>query len=135
VSALQKLAVEAFRDGCMGEGEAAARARCALADSADEPTQRAYAIIARDEQGHADLGWDILGWALAQGGAAAREAVRQELRNPSEPAASSLESAVEDRGLWRRHGQLGRARKEAIRERVTFEANRRALGLLSLACQ
>ncbi len=39
------------------------------AHSAEDPTIRgALEMIARDEAGHAELGWDVLAWCLTEGG-------------------------------------------------------------------
>jgi hypothetical protein len=76
---LTGLAIETLIDGCVGEGiaaDVAARSSCL----ADEPAVRdALATIALDEARHAELAWDILAWALAEGDGLVRRAVRDHL--------------------------------------------------------
>ncbi|MBL8957088.1 MAG: hypothetical protein JNK82_40315 [Myxococcaceae bacterium] len=62
VGSVRQLAVESLYDGVWGEGRAAAQAaRRATTDP--DPVKRAmWAVIARDEQRHADLARDIVGW-------------------------------------------------------------------------
>src|SRR6185369_673491 len=79
--ALARLAVESFQDGCLGEGVAAASAR--------RSRGAVNAMIARDEQRHADLAWSVLAFCLAEGGPAVREVVAAEVRSSS-PSASGF---------------------------------------------
>ena len=64
---LKRLAVESWLDGCLGEGLAAV----SVAEEAEVTTmpdvRAALQQIARDEYKHAELGWDILAWAVQQG--------------------------------------------------------------------
>ncbi|HET9958491.1 MAG TPA: ferritin-like domain-containing protein [Polyangiaceae bacterium] len=63
-----ELASECLRDGCLGEGVAAAVARYA-SERAEEPALRAFlAVISEDEARHAELSWAILEWCLETGG-------------------------------------------------------------------
>jgi hypothetical protein len=73
---LETLAVESLVDGFVGEGRAAADARAALAGERDPLARRALALIAVDEQRHADLGRDVARFAMARGGAPVRLACR-----------------------------------------------------------
>ena len=59
-----RLVAEAWVDGVLGEGAAAAQAREALHTSEDPVVQAHQARIARDEAGHAALGTKVLRWAL-----------------------------------------------------------------------
>lgn len=63
---LARLAVEAWEDGCLGEGAAAARARFARDAATDPATKAVLATIADDEQRHADLGRRVLAFCLAE---------------------------------------------------------------------
>lgn len=58
------LAVESFVDGCCGEGLAAEAAREEAARTEDPAVRTALAIIAEDEQRHAELGWQIVTFCL-----------------------------------------------------------------------
>lgn len=75
--ALRRLAVEAWHDGCLGEGTSAASARRALHHVRAEDAGAALTVIARDEAGHAELAWDTLRYAVAEGGRPVREALAE----------------------------------------------------------
>ena len=69
-----RLAIGLLVDGCLGEGVAADVA--AGARSARDPAIRTVLeMIASDEATHAELGWDVLAWCLAEGGAEVGRAV------------------------------------------------------------
>lgn len=80
-AALCRLAAESFRDGCLGEGAAAAQARCALQSASDPAVRHALAIIARDEARHAELAWSVLAFCLEEGGSRVRDAVATLVRS------------------------------------------------------
>ncbi len=83
---LERLAIESCWDGCIGEGAAAARARRLAVHTHDVRTRETLSIIARDEQGHADLAADILRFCIAVGGKSVRNAIAEsiELRRATE---------------------------------------------------
>ena len=96
---LQRLALEAFWDGCIAEGAAANLARRASHTSRDPMTRLALQTIARDESEHAQLSRDILAFCLAAGGRSVRNALGASLerKRPSEEAELSAHSlAPED---------------------------------------
>ncbi|MDI1451136.1 hypothetical protein [Polyangium sp. 6x1] len=95
-SLLRKLALESFWDGCVGEGAAAAEARRALRDTTDAPTRAALSVIARDEQGHADLSERIVAFCLSAGGKPVRDALMEsvERRRSIEEARLSAHAEV-----------------------------------------
>jgi len=64
---LKRLAVESWLDGCLGEGFAALGAAKEAEVTSDPHALSTLHQIARDEQGHAELAWDILAWSMAQG--------------------------------------------------------------------
>ncbi len=64
----------AVAEGCVGETIAAHEARHLAAVAAPPAVRKALAVIARDEQAHADLAWRFLAWALRQGDPAVRAA-------------------------------------------------------------
>ena len=74
--ALPTLGREAWIDGCIGEGIAAAQAASAgaMAGGAEAEVQRA---IAADERRHAELAWAILDWTWREGGGRARDAIAE----------------------------------------------------------
>jgi hypothetical protein len=65
----ERIACEAFEDGCLGEGLAVARARAALSLTSDRAVRRVLEAIVRDESRHQRLAWRILDFCLERGGA------------------------------------------------------------------
>ena len=61
---IERLALESWLDGCLGEGLAAARATENHRNERDPLLGAIYAQIARDEHRHAKLGWDIVRFCL-----------------------------------------------------------------------
>lgn len=76
---IERLAMEAFWDGCVAEGVAAAVARRSARDATEEAAGRALQTIARDEQGHADLSRQIVAYCLSAGGRPVRDALVESL--------------------------------------------------------
>jgi hypothetical protein len=97
---LTRLAVESWVDGCLGEGTAAgcAEREAELAQLAGiRETQR---TIARDEARHAELGWDILQWALAQGGDEVRRALHAAaLARATDRASDAIDASLDAYGI------------------------------------
>ncbi|APR88158.1 putative lipoprotein [Minicystis rosea] len=105
--ALVQLAVESWRDGCLGEGAAAERARRAIPRTRHALARAALTRIAVDEQRHADLAWDVLRFCAARGGRAVEDAIAAEI---AADTASHADTSGGDRRLdgdaWRAHGRL-----------------------------
>jgi hypothetical protein len=76
---LERLVLEAFWDGCVAEGSAAALARRAVVHAKDDTTRTALSVIKRDEQGHADLARDIVAFGLSVGGDSIRRILGESL--------------------------------------------------------
>lgn len=76
---LAELAVETFREGCVGESLAVGRAALQLRDTTDPVVRQVLAEIVEDEGRHAELAWSILRWALAAGGPEVRVALQAEV--------------------------------------------------------
>ncbi|UQA57565.1 hypothetical protein [Polyangium aurulentum] len=76
-SLLKRLALDSFWDGCVAEGGAAAQARRMRHFAGDARVCEALSVIARDEQGHADLSERILAFCLARGGKPVRDALAE----------------------------------------------------------
>jgi hypothetical protein len=125
--------MESWIDGCLGEGEAATRARVALATVRDAEAKRACAVIARDEQRHADLAWDILAWALSARGGPAKERLREELRSARSPVAARADDGPHDRATWSAHGRLLPRDLELVREAAYGQSVERGAKLLDTA--
>lgn len=60
----QRMALESWFDGCLGEGLAARLAADESRSHTVAGVRKAQARIARDEHNHAELAWDILRWCL-----------------------------------------------------------------------
>ncbi|MCB9795622.1 MAG: ferritin-like domain-containing protein [Alphaproteobacteria bacterium] len=79
---LTRLAVDAAREGCLGETLGAWMAR-RMAEAAQDPRSKAVLTrIAEDEARHAALSWRIVAWAIREGGAPVREAVAEAFTQP-----------------------------------------------------
>jgi hypothetical protein len=131
-STLLRLALEAWYDGCLGEGAAAERARRSFAAASDPDVRAALAVIARDEERHAELSYLILSFCLSVGGRPVRDALLAAIE-ASEPAPLGplAEDAVAcDYAAWRAHGRLLRPAVEAAWEGTWLRAKRRGEALL-----
>lgn len=73
---LRRLAVESLQDGCLHEGFVAEVAAESLTRSTDSVIGGVLAALAHDERKHAEFGWEVVRWALAEGGDTVRAAVR-----------------------------------------------------------
>jgi hypothetical protein len=121
LSALTQLAIEAWQDGCLGEGAAAACARVGLARVRDEQASSALARIAPDEERHAELSWQILNWCTRAGGVAVNDAVAEIALKPELPEVQAEEDA--DWLSW--NGRLTTAARRAARAQIEEEATAR----------
>ena len=128
--AIERFAIESWLDGCLGEGEAAARARVALVSATDAEARRVYAVIAQDEQRHADLAWDILAWALRTGGRRTKERVRAAMGGPAD---LRVDDVPGDAATWSAHGRLLPRDLERVREATYARSTARGMKLLDLA--
>lgn len=103
---LVRLAQESVLDGCLGEGVAAALlaegSRCA----ADPGLSALLATVAGDEQRHTELAWDIVTWALAEGGTLVAEALQQTLPRLPEVAPRPSKPPIGSALLWQAHGKV-----------------------------
>jgi len=77
-ASLDELVACTFLDGCVNEQLAAASLRAAAEGTSNEEEREILLRIAEDEQGHAELSWAVLRWAL-RAKAGAREALRAAL--------------------------------------------------------
>ncbi|WP_437283936.1 hypothetical protein [Sorangium sp. So ce406] len=123
-AALVRMALEAWHDGCLGEGAAAARARRSLAGASDAGVRAALGEVARDEAQHAELGWRVLAYCLAEGGREVREAVGDAMAGPA-PAPPGDHVEVEgERKETQAFGQLRRAQADAAWDETWAAARR-----------
>jgi hypothetical protein len=120
---LTRLAAESWLDGCLNEGAAAARAARAAKLARRAGACAVRGRIAVDEERHAELGWDVLAFALSRGGSEVRETVRG-LRH--EQVTFTRDAGAGDE----RWGQLDRAHAEEANAHATHAARRRLDALL-----
>jgi hypothetical protein len=73
---LLRLASESWTDGCLGEGAAAACAAAEAQVAGSRVIRSMQRTIADDEGRHAELGWNVLTWALSQADAETAAAIR-----------------------------------------------------------
>ena len=125
-SALTQLAIEAWQDGCLGEGTAALCARLGLARVRDNDAAQVLARIAPDEERHADLSWRILEWCSSAGGAVVRDAVAEVART----SALAPAHAEEDSEWLAWNGRLTAAERGSARARVEEQGRARLRRIL-----
>ncbi|MCA9689679.1 MAG: ferritin-like domain-containing protein, partial [Myxococcales bacterium] len=111
------VAVATVVEGCVAETIAALLARAALERARDPEVRRALARIAEDEARHATLAWRFVQWAIEEGGAPVREAVRAAFATTAArpPAPRSLPADV-DAAAMGDHGRLDAAAQIAVIE-------------------
>ncbi|HWE23047.1 MAG TPA: hypothetical protein VG496_03820 [Myxococcales bacterium] len=127
-SVLRQLAIEAWQDGCLGEGAAALCARFGLARVRDEQARQVLARIAPDEERHAELSWSILAWCCKTGDASVRDTVAEVARSPAPMPASREEDAE-----WLSYnGRLTTAERNCARAQLTEHARRRLDAIVGL---
>ena len=73
---LERLAVESYEDGCVGEAVAARQLVRSAELAADSSIAGTLRRIARDEFSHAQLAWDVLRFCVAEGGASVQAALQ-----------------------------------------------------------
>jgi len=100
VQGLIRLAVESWLDGCLGEGFAARDAFEEAKETRQPQAQAALLQICRDEQRHGELAWDILRWALQEGGKEVADAVRR--ARYQAPIYTTRDESALDAKLWMR---------------------------------
>ncbi|WP_437825739.1 hypothetical protein [Sorangium sp. So ce1153] len=132
-AALVRMALEAWHDGCLGEGAAAARARRSLAGASDAGVRAALAEIARDEAQHAELGWRVLAYCLAEGGREVREAVGDAMTGPAPAPPGDLAEVDGEPRETQAFGQLPRAQADSAWDETWTAARRDGERLLTAA--
>jgi hypothetical protein len=124
---LVRLAVGSLVDGALAEGIAADVARRAGDAARDPVVRQTFAMIAGDEERHAELAWSVLAWCLDRGGddvRAAVEARAARLGDELAPPAADLGGIAPERlaahGLLTSDtiGAIAVARIAAVRDRA-----------------
>jgi hypothetical protein len=115
----ERVAVETFLEGCVGETCAAIVAACAAEGADDAPSARALARIADDEARHAELAWRVLRWTREAGGESVTAAVlAARARMRAAPPGAADADETDEAGAY---GVLDRARLSALRARSLAE--------------
>jgi hypothetical protein len=115
-------------DGCLAEGLAASVAAEASRRASDPVIRETLAVIAEDEERHAELGWDVIAFALERGGGKARQALRQALealetrRTPELPRIPGVDEDFLARNGVLPQAELGRLMEECIQRTRTRAA-------------
>lgn len=94
-SLLERLALEAFWDGCVAEGSAAAVARRSAIATRDETTRLALQTITRDEQNHADLARSIVAFGWSVGGRTVRQTLLKSFEEKRAAVEADLNASTE----------------------------------------
>ncbi|WP_426757224.1 ferritin-like domain-containing protein [Myxococcus sp. Y35] len=97
-------------DGCLAEGMASMVAGEGAVRATDPVVRETLSVISEDEGRHAELAWDVIGFALERGGRSAKEALRQalsELESQQTPAIPRIPGVDED--FLARNGVLPQA--------------------------
>jgi hypothetical protein len=117
-SALTQLAIEAWQDGCLGEGTAAMCARRGLARVRDEQAASVLARIAADEERHAEVSWRIVEWCADAGGSSVSDAIAESARRVAPEPTNQRED--EDWLSW--NGRLTTAERRAAQVQIEEHA-------------
>lgn len=101
-------------DGCLSEGLASRVAAEGASRATDPVVRETLMVIAEDEGRHAELGWDVIDFALERGGRSAKEALRQALseldsrKTPALPPIPGVDEAFLARNGLLPQAELGR---------------------------
>jgi len=114
---LVAVSVEVLREGAVGESIGALLAETMHQQARDPLVQAALGEIAADEARHAQMAWRFLSWAVAEGGAPVRDALRAALEDAIASHAVSLPDARVPEG-WEAHGRLRPAAQRRIVRRA-----------------
>ncbi len=126
-----RLAIGSLVDGCLGEGVAADVAARGARSAKDPAIRRVLEMIACDEATHAELGWDVLAWCLAEGGAEVGRAVEVRVGQLGRELAPQLPDLPGlDAAALARHGIIGQKTLGALAAARIAEVQERARGLL-----
>lgn len=108
---LVDLAVAAAREGCVGETLAALVAGAQRDAATDPAVKSALLQIAADEARHAELSYQIVAWAIREGGASVRDAVRaafaDAIAEERARISAARRSAPRDGDVLSAHGRVG----------------------------
>jgi hypothetical protein len=112
-------------DGCLAEGLAASVAEEASRRASDPVVRETLAVIAEDEARHAELGWDVIAFALERGGGKAKQGLREALeametqRTPELPRIPGVDESFLARNGVLPQAELGRLLEECLQRTRT----------------
>jgi hypothetical protein len=129
-ASLESLAIEALVDGAFGEGVAATLAGARRRAARDEHVRRVLGIVAREERRHAELGWEIVTWALREARVPIGEALRATW---ADVGARRLRANEEPAGDFSAHGIPTVRQVHAATLRVRRRVEQRLSALLGSA--
>jgi hypothetical protein len=110
-TALTRLAIESWLDGCLGEASAAHHAAAAADTAQDLYTTQVLRRVAREEARHGELAWDVLAFCVQRGGQAVRQALQVQCDYTHHGPDVTVPDALEH------HGRLSARSLAAISER------------------
>jgi hypothetical protein len=133
---LLTLALDTWRDGCLGEGAGAAIARAARRRAHDPAVCAALTVISRDEGAHAELAWEVLAFCLAHGGRPVADALGAAVAStpthtPDAPEPPPSDESPTLTALLAEHGRLPAADRARCAVESARTAVRRAGWLLA----
>ncbi|MBZ4398118.1 ferritin-like domain-containing protein [Myxococcus faecalis] len=126
-----RLARGSLLDGCLAEGVASLVAAEGARRAADPVVRETLSVIAEDEARHAELGWEVLDFALERGAGSAEAGLRRalsELDARSTPSLPPIPGVDED--FLARHGLLSQAELGHWTRECIQRTRARALALL-----
>jgi hypothetical protein len=132
-STLEAVASALIDEACIGETLAAVEARAACRFASEPAVREALAVIAADEQRHAELGWQTLRWLLEQADAPTRARLLARLNQAIEAAERDRPAAMldHDRAWLRAHGVLDPADRRAAQTEALDQVLRPCVAALA----
>lgn len=144
---LRSVVLSTIAEGCIGETVAALEAAEALAHCEEPQARAALERISAEETRHAELAWQFVAWALANGPASLKLEVKLAFESAHLCSSESPppQISAEARRLLR-YGQMSADLRQALRRRVLaeviapcaralLEGGRRAPGPIGNACE
>jgi len=108
---IERVAIDTFIEGCVGETVAAACVRRAANQAHDPALARLLHAIADDEADHAALAWQTLAWAIETG----TDSVRSAVTTIADRLRPSTEPRIETDTLATGHGRLDAPTRARVR--------------------
>lgn len=123
--ALLRLAEESWLDGCLNEGLAAIEADTSARQMVHEDARAEHARVAADEGRHAELGWDVLAWAMREGPSSIRDRIVALSETPQGESALRSDEPALDHDWLARQGRLDHATRTTLADEHGARARKR----------